>query len=79
MGLRYRIADVAALVEAFASADTKQQEAVRAKQAQQAMTKAAEITLRKWYRDARKLIGLTIDEIDPQDQHKLRELLGLND
>jgi hypothetical protein len=45
MGLRYRIADVAALVEAFASADTKQQEAIRAKQAQQAMTTAAEITL----------------------------------
>lgn len=74
-----RIAEAAALVEAFASADTKQQEAIRAQQAQQATAKAAEISLRKWYRDARKLIGLAIDEADPQNQDKLRELLGLND
>jgi hypothetical protein len=43
------------------------------------MTKAAEIALRKWYRDARKLIGLAIDEADPQNRDKLRELVGLND
>ena len=51
----------------------------KAKQAQQATAKAAEITLRTWYRDARKLIGLASDETDPENRDQLRALLGLND
>jgi len=62
-----------------ARADTKQKEAIQAQRAQQATAKTAEITLRKWYWDARKLIGLAIDEVAPKGQDQLRELLGLND
>lgn len=72
-----RIAGAAALVEAFAQADTRQQEAIHTHHAQIAATKTAELELRAWYKEARQLVRVAIEHADSEDREKLHALLGV--
>jgi hypothetical protein len=72
-----RITSAAVLVEAFAQANTRHQEAMQAYQAQSNANKDAELELRGWYKEARQLIRLAIEQVDPDDKERLRQLLTL--
>jgi hypothetical protein len=72
-----RIASAAALVEAFAQADTRRQETIQTYRAQVAIAKAAELELRQWYKEARQLVRLAIEQADPEGKEQLRNLLTL--
>jgi hypothetical protein len=72
-----RIAAAAALVEAFAQADTRQQEAIHTYHAQITATKVAEQELRAWYKEARQLVRVAIEHADSEDREKLHALLGV--
>ena len=73
-----RVTAVAALVEAYAAADTAQQSAIQLYQKTSGQYTADVEALRAWYNRARKLCGLAIKDSDPGNQQNLRELLGLD-
>lgn len=73
-----RLTAVAALVEAYADADTNQQDAIQNYQAASAQYQADMEALRDWYGRARQLSGRAIKDADPTNQQNLRELLGLD-
>ena len=73
-----RITAVAALVEAYAAADTAQQSVIQLYQKTSAQSRTDVETLRAWYSRARQLCGLAIKDSDPRNQQNLRELLGLD-
>lgn len=75
---RIRVTAVAALVEAYAAADTAQQSAIQVYQITSGQYKADAEALRAWYNRARQLCGLAIKDSDPGNQQNLRELLGLD-
>ncbi|MBI1879168.1 MAG: hypothetical protein HYR94_13265 [Chloroflexi bacterium] len=68
---------VTSLSEAFAQADTRQQEAIHVHHVQIATAKAAELELRQWYRDARQLVRVAIEQSSSNDTSQLRELLAV--
>ncbi len=73
-----RITAAAALVEAFADADTNQQDTIQDYQEASAQYQADMEALRGWYGRARQLSSLAIKDADPTNQQNLRELLGLD-
>ena len=73
-----RVTAVAALVEAYATADTAQQSAIQLYQYTSGQAKADAEALRTWYNRARQLCGRAIQDVDPGNQQNLRELLGLD-
>ena len=73
-----RIAAALALVQAYAAADTAQQQAIQAYQAQSATAKSAQDATATWYRQAARLCKLAIQRADPPNAAQLRELLGFD-
>lgn len=73
-----RVTAAAVLVEAFADADTNQQDAIQDYQEASAQYQADIEALRGWYGRARQLSSLAIKDADPTNQQNLRELLGLD-
>jgi len=73
-----RVTAVAALVEAYAAADTAQQSAIQLYQKTSGEYTADTEALRAWYNRARQLCGRAIQDVDPGNQQNLRELLGLD-
>ena len=71
-----RIAAALSLVQAYAAADTAQQQAIRAYQAQSAIAKAAHAAANQWYSQAARLSQLAIQRANPVNAAQLRELLG---
>ena len=69
---------MAAVVEAYAAADTVQQSAIQLYQKTSGEYTADTEALRAWYNRARQLCGRAIQDVDPGNQQNLRELLGLD-
>ena len=65
------------LVEAFAAADTLQQQKIMAYRAELEGAKVAEQELREWYRRAQRLVQRGLKDNGPQSQPALAGLLGL--
>lgn len=74
-----RLAEAVALVEALATGDSQQEEAMAAHTTQKGLTKQAELTLRVDYKEARELIRVAIDESDVKDKEQFKEFIGLAD
>lgn len=72
-----RITATVALIDAWAQADDRQKDAMRAYRAQLAANKVTEQALRKWLKKARRLIQVSVDEVDPSGEQQLRPLLGV--
>ena len=73
-----RLSQANSLVEAYAAADTEQQDAIQNYQATSAQFKDDTAELRQWYRRARAISSIAIKDNDPQNLSNLRELLGLD-
>lgn len=74
---RQRMADLGALVEAYAQANIAQQEAIAAYQIASATAIQLETELRAWYTTAVNLIRLALKRLDARNSQQLQELLGL--
>ena len=72
-----RLTAAETLVEAYATADTQQQQAVQAYKTQSALANEALQNMRKWYSRASRLIKLAIKTSDAERREKLEDLLGL--
>lgn len=72
-----RLATAAALVEAYAAADTQHHQQTQAHRAERLAAANARISLSQWYSEASRLTKLAIHRSDPADQARLEELLGL--
>lgn len=70
------IAAALTLVQAYAAADTAQQQAIRACQVQSAAAKVAHATANQWYSQAARLSQLVIQRANPANVAQLRELPG---
>ncbi len=73
-----RVTVARALVEAYATADIDQQDAIQNRQARSTQQKTDVTALRKEYSRASRLAKIAIRDLDPADAQQLRELLGLN-
>lgn len=72
-----RIAATAELIEAYAEANTHQQQKIQAHRAASAAAQTTEAELRRWYQQAARLSKLAIQQTDPENQKQLKVLLGL--
>lgn len=72
-----RIIETGLLIDAWAQADDRQKEAKQAYREQMAANKAMEINLRKWLKEARELIRVAIEEVDPNGVKQLNAMLGM--
>lgn len=72
-----RLTALSDLIEAYADADTAQQDAIQNYQQTSAQYTADVAALKDWYGRARRLSTIAIKDADPTNQQNLRELLGL--
>lgn len=72
-----RLMATTSLVEAYAAADTAQQEAIHTYHGMVNQAKDTELALRDWYSKAARLSKVAIKTADPNNKTELLELLGL--
>ena len=72
-----RLTAAQTLVEAYATADTQQQQAVQVNKTQSALANEALQNMRTWYSRASRLIKLAIKTSDAERREKLEDLLAL--